>query len=223
MCIVCLAGAGFTPLSGQQALSADSMIVGTYTPQADLEAEERVARIWDEIDRDGNEPQQTEDGKRISPWSFTTSVGTSFITFPRVGSAMNMYAAPRVNYAATERLAFHAGVTLGRTLPFGGMVTAEDMTNIGTTSSGMTNLSGYVAASYLLTENLVIHGSGSRNAFLVPVNGELQAVQFNDISVGATYNFGNFSIGATIHHSDAPLFGAPFGNGNSMYGAPLFW
>lgn len=247
--MVSLAAAGAFPVQGQVALDAERMVVAdgqTYqdtvpakadtegTPlnvmgtaagegiianaaAADMEAADPVKRIWEEIDA-GVTADRTVNGKRISPWSFSTSVGTSFLSFPRVGSAMNMYAAPQLNFAATGRLGLHAGVSVGRTLPLTGLVSDEITMN-----TGITNISTYVAASYLLTDNLVIHGSGSRSVLMVPVDGDLQSVQFNDLSIGATYNFGNFSIGATIHHSDAPLFGPSFGSGSSMYGTPLFW
>jgi len=176
-----------------------------------------VLRIWEEID--SNSDKEIPAGQqRFNPWSFSTSVGTSYTFIPRFGSVMNMYTAPQLNYAATGRLAFHAGVMVGRTMPVTGIINEESPLN-----AGMTNMSTYVAASYRLTENLVVHGSGTRSLALVPVNGELQSVQFNDLSIGATYNFGNFSIGATIHRSDAPFYSTPFGNGNPEFGTPMYW
>jgi hypothetical protein len=230
---ICLAAGGFLPAIGQETIRADQIVVppaagildtariATLTGPVDvgvLDIADRVEHIWKEIDHAGDSPHSLEHGKKISPWSFSTSVGTSFSTFPGHGSAMAMFADPRVNYAATERLGLHAGVSVGRILPFTGPVNGES--NV---SQGMTSISTYVAASYMLTENLVLHGSGSRNALLMPVDGELQPIQFNDLSFGATYHFGNFSIGATIHRSDGPAFGAPFGSGYNMYGSPFYW
>ncbi|MDF1570157.1 MAG: hypothetical protein P1P82_00860 [Bacteroidales bacterium] len=211
-------------------IHTDLLITGRATTETaianqeflDQEADEAlvsdpVLRIWKEIDsnRDREIPAEQQ---RINPWSYSTSVGTSFTYFPRFGSVMNMYAAPQLDYAATNRLAFHAGVMVGRTVPVTGIVNEESPLN-----AGMTNMSTYVAASYRLTENLVVHGSGTRSMALVPVNGELQTMQFNDLSIGATYNFGSFSIGATIHRSDAPFYSSPFGSVNPMYGTPLYW
>jgi hypothetical protein len=231
--MVGLAAAGPLPSVGQEAINAERMIVTDTAVSRDtvqettgmeaadfeaLDAGDRLARIWKEIDHAGDIQHKPDAGKRISPWSLSTSVGTSFLAFPGHGSAMSMFAAPQVNFSATERLGLHAGVSVGRILPVMGPVDSESFLN-----PGMTTISSYVAASYMLTENLVIHGSGSRNALLMPVDGELQPVHFNDLSVGATYHFGNFSIGATIHRSDGPALGAPFGSGSNMFGAPFYW
>ncbi len=232
--------------SGQTDISADRMIVteqdtspGTGTSiEADQAATDQaiadqavtdppnsypgdsdpVNRIWNEIDNNNSSEAQSTASTAIRPWSFSSQLGTSYIFSPYVGSAMNMFAAPQLNYAATGRLAFHAGVSVGRTVPVTGLIDAEAPVN-----AGMTNMSTYVAASYRLSENLVVHGAGTKSVVLVPVGGKLQSMQFNDLSIGATYDFGNFSIGATIHRSDAPGYMSPFGGGSNMYGAPLFW
>lgn len=243
-CIFCMAAGSFLAASGQTHRLSERMIAAASDtiPVADeevadaatasrelldQEADEAlvsdpVARIWEEIDSNSGREIPAEQ-QRFNPWSFSTSVGTSYTYFPRFGSVMNMYTAPQLNYAATDRLAFHAGVMVGRTMPVTGIINEESPLN-----AGMTNMSTYVAASYRLTENLVVHGSGTRSLALVPVNGELQSIQFNDLSIGATYNFGNFSIGATIHRSDAPFYSAPFssspfGSGSPMYGTPMYW
>ncbi len=238
-------------VSGQSVLSADRMTVtqqdtitvaeiprekapatfgqtapGTYGETAPGAADlnnsipgtgDAVKRIWNEIENDPTADQHIL-SKAITPWSFSSQLGTSYMFSPYFGSAMNMYAAPQLNYAATGRLAFHAGVSVGRTVPFTRAIDEETPVN-----AGMTNMSTYVAASYRLSENLVVHGAGTKSVVLVPVDGKLQTMNFNDLSIGATYDFGNFSIGATIHRSDAPGYMSPFGGGSNMYGAPLFW
>lgn len=231
---------------GQADISADRMIVteqdtipgtGTYNESdqaaADLTVadqaatdpanaipgrEDPVSRIWNEIDNNNSSVDQAIASQPIKPWSFSSQLGTSYMFSPYFGSAMNMFAAPQVNYAATGKLAFHAGVSVGRTVPVTNLMDEEAPVN-----AGITNMSTYVAASYRLSKNLVVHGAGTKSVLLVPVDGKLQSMNFNDISIGATYDFGNFSIGATIHRSDAPGYMSPFGGGNNMYGAPLFW
>ncbi len=196
-------------VSDQAAADPANSIPGTNDP---------VNRIWKEIDNNNSSVDHAITSKAIKPWSFTSQLGTSYIFSPYFGSAMNMFAAPQVNYAPTGKLAFHAGVSVGRTVPVTRLIDEEAPVN-----AGMTNMSTYVAASYRLSENLVVHGAGTKSVLLVPVDGKLQSMNFNDISIGATYDFGNFSIGANIHRSDAPGYMSPFGGGSNMYGAPLFW
>lgn len=211
----CMAAGGMRTVSGQTDPLANRMIAAESDT---VTVADPVVRIWQEIDSNGSGSDIPAEMQRSGPWSFSTTIGTSFSFFPRFGAAMNMYTAPQMNFAATDRLAFHAGVLVGRTLPVTGVLNEESPLN-----SGMTNMSTYVAASYRLTENLVVHGSGTRSLALVPLNGELQSMQFNDLSIGATYKFGNFSIGASIHRSDSPFYSSPFGGSNPMYGSPLFW
>ena len=150
--------------------------------QAPLFAQEdRVARIWSEIDSINANVDPEQPDAVFSPWSYNTTVGTSYAFSPGYGSAMQMFAAPQLNYAATNRLALHGGVMVGQTVPVTGLV-SENMP----VSQGWTNISTYVAASYRLTENLVVHGAGARSMVLFPIDGQLQTMEFNDLSIGAT-------------------------------------
>jgi len=196
-------------LAGQSDSDLANSTPGTSDP---------VNRIWNEINNNNSSVDQKIASKAIKPWSFSSQLGTSYMFSPYFGSAMNLFAAPQVNYAATGRLAFHAGVSVGRTVPVTRLIEEETPVN-----AGMTNMSTYVAASYRLSENLVVHGAGTKSVLLVPVGGKFQSMHFNDLSIGATYDFGNFSIGATIHRSDASRYMSPFGGGSNMYGAPFFW
>ncbi len=181
-----------------------------------LQSQDPVARIWNEIDSVKSAVQTPAPPRHISPWSLSTSVGTSFSYSPWFGSAMQLYTAPHVSYAASDRLAFHGGLMVSRTTPLMN-AGAGEISNF----NGFTGISAFASASYRVSENLYIHGTGVKSFAMLPEGNELRALEYYDFSVGATYDFGNFSIGASIHRTDRPYYGYPFGNG--MFGSPLSW
>lgn len=181
-----------------------------------LQCQDPVARIWNEIDSVKSAVQTPAQPRQISPWSFNTTVGTSFSYSPWFGSAMQLYTAPHASYAAGERLAFHGGIMVSRTTPLMN-AGAGEFTNF----NGFTGISAYASASYRLSENLYVHGTGMKSIAMFPSGTAIRALEYYDFSVGATYDFGNFSIGASIHRTDRPYYGSPFSNG--MVGSPIFW
>ena len=161
-----------------------------------INAQDRVDQIWSEIDSI-NRAVQPDDLMRTSPWSYNTSIGTSYMFSKSYGPLMNFYAAPHINYSATNRLAFHGGFVASHT--FTNLMYPGEVQN---SMTGFTNLSVYASASYRLTENLVVHGTGIRSILTFPGEGIINNAGFQDLSVGATLHFGNFSIGASVHRSN---------------------
>lgn len=193
------------------------VLIGAATIQ--IAAQDDVDQIWSQIDsisRYTATPGDPDVKAAPGPWSFNTMVGTSFGYSPFYGSAMNMFAAPQASFRANERLSFHGGLVVSRTVPM--LMNLSEDPFIPT---GMMNISAYASASYRLTENLTVHGTGIRNMVNFPLDEDRSALYYHDLSVGATYNFGKFSIGASFHKSDNALYRSPFGYGNSLFG-PTF-
>jgi hypothetical protein len=184
-----------------------------------LTAQNNVDQIWSQIDsinRYAATPG-TPDVKAVpGPWSFNTMVGTSFGYSPFFGSAMNVFAAPQAGFRANERLTFHGGLVVSQTFPVL-MHFSEDPL----IPAGMSNISAFASASYRLTENLTLHGTGVKSMANLPIDENRSALDYHDLSVGATYNFGNFSIGATFHRSNNAFYRSPFGYGNSLFNSPF--
>ncbi len=149
------------------------------------------------------------------PWSFNTIIGTSFGYSPLFGSAINMFAAPQASFKANERLSFHGGLVVSQTVPL--LMHSTEETFI---PAAMPNMSTFASASYHLTENLIVHGTGIKSMVNFPLDENRSALDYHDLSIGATYNFGNVSIGASFHKSDNSYFRSPFGYGNSIFGSP---
>jgi len=181
-----------------------------------LSAQEEVDRIWQQVDSINRYAGTAETSEGIKPWSFNTTIGTSFGYSPLFGSAMNLYAAPYARYQANSRLSFRGGLLVTHTFP-GWTDPSGEMPGM----RNISNLSGFVSASYYLTENLVLHGTGVRSIAHYPTDLNRPTPNYQDLSVGATYHFGNFSIGASFHRSDNSFYRSPFNFGNTLYGSPF--
>lgn len=177
-----------------------------------------VEHIWNEIDSIQRTTERTEQHLETSRWSRNMMLGTSYMFAPHFGSAMNMFFAPEATFSATNRLAFHGGLLVSHTLPLSSNIIGEEFNN-----QGFNSMSVYMSASYRLTESLTIHGTGVKSLAVFPYQSGNSIRNFQDLSVGASYSIGNFTIGASIHRSDYPYMTSPFGYGNHGYGSPLYW
>lgn len=181
-------------------------------------AQDPVEHIWKQVDSINNAVQPERLSEVSSPWSFHTSLGTSYAFSRGFGSSMQVFAAPAVNYAASKRLSFHGGFMATHNMP---LMPYQDEINSGIPE--FSTFSVFLSSSYQLTENLVIHGTALKSLAGLPLEGPYADYNFHDLSIGATYNFGNFSIGASFHQSDRMMYSSPFGFGSSPFGTPLYW
>lgn len=157
--------------------------------------------------------------ERISPWNFSTSVGSSFSYFPGYGAFSNMFMAPHVDFSATNRLSFHGGVIVSQNFP-GFNSKGDESGNF----QSFTNLSTFVAASYRLTNNFVVYGTGIKSIINPALTVPNANFAMDDFSIGAAYSFGNFTIGASFHSGNTnPYRASPFNPGRGMYNSPFYW
>lgn len=175
-----------------------------------------VQQIWNQIDS-LPDLRVEENSHPRSPFKFNTSVGTGFGFSPQFGSATHMYARPHVDFQAQDRLLIQGGLTF--------MQSFSNMNEINSEfplPNSLSTISVYMSATYQLTENLFLHGTGVK-AMLSPFSSPTDmSYTYNDFSIGATYKIGNFSIGATLHSTDrGGFYASPFNNG--MFGSPLMW
>ncbi len=184
-----------------------------------IAAQDDVDQIWSQIDSINQNvaiPGTSLKDAAPGPWAFNTMVGTSLGYAPLFGSAMNMFAVPQASYRANERLSLHGGLIVSQTFPVLIHLSEEPLS-----SAGMSNISAFASASYRLTDNLTLHGTGIKSMANFPLDENRPAMDYHDLSIGATYDFGNFSIGASFHKSDNLYFRSPFGYGNNIFG-PYF-
>ncbi|MFC2089798.1 hypothetical protein ACFLT1_03405 [Bacteroidota bacterium] len=183
--------------------------------------EDPVSRLWNDIDSSklhASEQANTTLGS-TSNWHINTSLGTSFTFAPSLGSMMSMYAAPHIEYRTSKRLSFHSGVIVSHAIPL--LYNSNPEYPL---SNGINNVAGYLSATYRLTDNLYVHGTGASGIAIFPTLKDKKSfTTYNDFSVGATYKIGSFSIGATIHHSTSPYIGLPNGLGHNRFSSPYYW
>lgn len=157
--------------------------------------------------------------KSVSPWKLNTTVGTSVSFVPGYGAGSSFIALPHLDFSATNRLKLHGGFIASYGLPLYNTFASE--TN---TMSSYMNLSAFVAASYRLTDDLVVFGSGMKSMLNSGMQGFNSDFAFDDISFGAAYSIGNFTIGASFHTGPSNRYSnSPFNVAPGFNPSPIYW
>ncbi|MDX2430830.1 MAG: hypothetical protein QNK35_07845 [Bacteroides sp.] len=216
-------------LAGQvvMAQSAEDEVIRLKQSMAEEMTEEAVlpqAQSDLELDAEGNSSKK-EDGLK-GHWNF--SVGTNFTYMQGYGSMMGLYAAPTYTLPLNDRWALHGGVIASNYTGLGSMQMPGPESQ---TTNNYSSLAVFAAASYKMTDRLILHGSALKNLTSYPLTPMAPGVMDN-ISMGATYKLGdNVSIGASVsfnqgrgYYNSSPFgggsFGGPYGG---PYGSPFGW
>ncbi len=144
--------------------------------------------------------------------SWDVSVGTGFTYMKGYGSGMQVYAAPVYTLPLTDRWSLHGGLLA---LHYTGLNTPGLLESAYPTSGA--SLAVFGAASYRMSERLVLHGAGVKHLVSGPTS-PLSHYTMDHLTVGATYKLGdNISIGASVrmiqghgYYQGSP-FQSPFG------------
>ncbi len=155
-------------------------------------------------------------------WNF--SVGTSFTYMQGYGSVMGFYAAPMYTLPLNDRWALHGGLIASNYTGLGSLQMPGGEFG---SSNNFSSLAVFAAASYKMTDRLILHGSGYKNLTSYPLMPMAPGLVDN-LSMGATYKLGNnISIGASIsinqgygYYQAPPFGGASFGG---PYASPFGW
>jgi len=170
-------------------------------------AEEEILRLKQETEGvvlEAPEEEQSEAKKR-GHWDF--SVGTSFSYMKGYGSGMTLYTAPTYTLALNDRWAFHGGVV------------ASHYQGLNYTQPGevlfpgsYSSLAIFAAASYRMSDRLIIHGTGIKQLVSAPLT-PFSPYPMDNLSLGASYKIGdNITIGASVNMR----------NGGGYYSSPSF-
>ena len=183
-----------------------SMLVGQDAEESVIrlkqQASETVAAASDLENPDARE--NPEGAQKPGKWNF--SVGTSFSYMKGYGSGMMLYTAPTYSLSLNQRWSVHGGMLASRYQGLNYTTAGENLM-----PGSYSSLSMFVAASYRMSDKLVIHGTGIKQLVSAPVT-PFTPYPIDDIALGATYKLGeNFTIGATVHMR----------NGNGYWGSPL--
>lgn len=205
------------------AQSAEDEVIRLKQSMADQMTEETVLpqTITDnELSAEEISVQKEDDLK--GHWNF--SVGTNFTYMQGYGSMMGLYAAPTYTLPLNDRWALHGGFIASNYTGLGSLQMPGPESQ---TTNSYSSLAVYAAASYKMTDRLILHGSALKNLTSYPLM-PLGPGLMDNISMGATYKLGdNISIGASVHINQGhgyymapPFGGVPFGG---SYGSPYGW
>lgn len=186
-------------------------------------AEEQMIRLKQELDGVVLEAPEEEQatGEKAGHWNF--SVGTSYSYMKGYGSGMMFYTAPMYTLALNDRWALHGGVMASYYQGLNYLPMGESLL-----PATFTSLSLFAAASYRMSDRLVLHGSGTKQLLAGPGN-IVMGYPMENLSLGATFRIAdNLTIGASVHMRNGfgyngyngyytPSFGGPF------YPSPFGW
>ena len=175
-----------------------------------------------ETDFNSGEESMPEKDGIPGHWNF--NVGTSFTYMHGYGSVMGLYAAPTYTLPLNDRWALHGGVIASNYTGLGSMQMPGGELQ---SSNNVSSLAVFAAASYKMTDRLMLHGSGVKNLTSYPLMPMAPGVMDN-LSLGATYKLGdNVFIGASVsinqghgYYQSPPFGGASFGG---PFDTPFGW
>jgi hypothetical protein len=186
-------------------------------------AEDEVIRLKQPVDM-ATDLSDPETGETVLPklhapsGAWNLSVGTSFTAMSGFGSGMGFYAAPTYTLPLSDRWSVHGGVIAsyftGLTAPGGGEMKLP---------TSYSSLALFAAASYRMSDRLVLHGAGFKQLVAAPPS-PLTPYPMDHLTLGATYRLGNnITIGAAVQMNQGHGYyvGSPFYN--SGFPSPFGW
>ena len=195
---------------GAQSSEEDVVRLKQDMTSASLEESSAIGQNTNQEVESSGETGQTEKQKR-GQWN--TTVGTSFTYSGSFGSYMGLYAAPTYTYSLNPRWSLHGGILAAG---YQGL-NAFAPEGVYQQTGNMGSLAVFAAASYRMSDRLVVHGAGVKQLLSTPMPGYM-AYPSDNFSLGATYKLGDtISIGATIqmnrghgYHGGGPFQGSYF-------------
>lgn len=193
-------------------------------------AEEEMLRLKQETEGvvlvEPEEPEEElVEGEKQKPGHWNFSVGTSYSYMKGYGSGMMFYTAPSYTLSLNDRWSLHGGVVASHYQAMNYTQQGEMLM-----PGSFNSLAIFAAASYRMTDKLILHGSGIKQLVSAPVT-PYTPYPMDNLSLGATYKLGeNLTIGASINMRNYSGYGsgyytAPsFGNfGNPFYPTHFGW
>jgi hypothetical protein len=150
-------------------------------------------------------------GDQLNPGHWDFSVGTSYSYMKGFGSGMMFYTAPSYTLALSDRWALHGGVVASHYQGLNYTQPGEYLL-----PGSFSSLAIFAAASYRMSDRLIIHGAGVKQLLTAPLT-PFTPYPMDNLSLGASYKIGeNLTIGASVHMRN--------GNGyySNPYGNPFF-
>jgi len=174
-------------------------------------AEEEVIRLKQEGSVEVNDEQNPAAPEKKGELGL--SVSSTYTWMQGYGSMMGFSLMPTYTLPLNEKWALHGGLIASTYYGLGDMPYGEGLYG----SPSMSNLSVFGAASYKLTDRLILHGAGVKQLTTLP-GSTISSWSGDRLSFGAIYHIGdNMSIGASVQFRNSPYQG---GFQNSVVGYP---
>jgi len=121
------------------------------------------------------------------------SVGGTFMIVPHLGTVTGFTLSPSLSIPLSSKLSVDGGIIAGHFY--------SALTNFnpeGSINGAFNELSVYGSASYHISSQLTVYGTGIKQ---LAVTSPLYSLPKSSYAIGSTYNFGNFSVGVTLQMS----------------------
>jgi hypothetical protein len=142
---------------------------------------------------------------RLKPGHWDFSVGTSYSYMKGYGSGMMFYTVPSYTISLSDRWSLHGGIMASR---YQGLNYTQPGENL--LPGSYSSLAVFGAASYRMSDRLILHGAGVKQLLSAPVT-PFTPYPIDDLSLGATYRIGQkATIGVSVHMR----------NNNGYYSSP---
>jgi hypothetical protein len=209
------------------------LVLGTLGIVLAQTAEEEMLRLRQEAggvvmeNTAGASEEELAEVEKPKPGHWNFSVGTSYSYMKGYGSGMMFYTAPTYTLSLNKRWSLHGGVVASRYQGLNYLPAGEELL-----PGSFNSLAVFAAASYRMSERLILHGTGIKQLVSAPVT-PFSPYPMDNLSLGATYKLGdNITIGASInvrnYGTGNRIMGYPanpgFGNfGNPFHPSPFGW
>jgi len=121
------------------------------------------------------------------------SLGSTFTVIPHYGTIAGIEFTPFLLVPVTPKLSFEGGIAAGRYYS-----AVPNLNPEGAKNSSFNELSIWGSASYHVNPQLTIYGAGIKKLVNTSPYNYLPDTRY---TIGSTYRFGNFSIGASVEMS----------------------
>lgn len=158
-----------------------------------------------EMENDENEMHSNFSPQHLKPhWKLM--MGSNFTFSPGFGNATGFFVAPMLNVPLNSRLSLQGGIIASNT--YLNYMRLDDGPG---SFKSYNDLSIFGSASYLLSENLVVYGTGTKRLTELPhAPYPFMPSSANSFTIGTNWRLGkNISIGASFTTTDRYL---PFNN-----------
>ncbi|HKK43249.1 MAG TPA: hypothetical protein VJ963_12620 [Bacteroidales bacterium] len=139
------------------------------------------------------------------------SVGSSFMYIPHYGSVTGLVISPSISVPLSSKWSVSGGIIAERYYSTFGYHSSE-----GLTCRTFNNITLYGSASYHVSPKLTLYGIGTKR---LTNNSPFYPMPKSSYAIGSRYNFGDFSIGLTLHVSkwNDTFSPVPFNSSRGFY------